>query len=112
MDLAIEGEAAFGAFANCKFVADLKLVQRRSQLAARDEFKKELELRFIRRGNNRVGSLDMFVRRQDSECGVLPWEKGDFRWRVHANGPQIFGDVSALHDSRAVEFLTGKILLI
>jgi hypothetical protein len=54
----------------------------------------------------------MFVRRQDSECGVLPWEKGDFRWRVHANGPQIFGDVSALHDSRAVEFLTGKILLI
>jgi predicted alpha-1,6-mannanase (GH76 family) len=54
----------------------------------------------------------MFVWRLDSESGVLPWQKGDFCWRTHANGPQIFGDVSALHDSRAVEFLAGKILLI
>ena len=54
----------------------------------------------------------MFVRRQDSESGVLPRQKRDFCWRTHANGPQIFGDISALHDSRAVEFLLGKILLI
>jgi hypothetical protein len=112
MDLAIEREAAFSGFANGKFVADLQLVERGSQLAAGDKFKKEFEFRFIRRGNNRVGSLDVFVLPHDSKRGVLAGQKGNFRWRAHANGPQIFGDVSALHDSRGVEFLTGQILLI
>src|SRR5690348_5483741 len=80
-------------------------MQGRRQLAARNQFKKELDFGLVRRGNNRIRPLDVLAGSEDSQGCVLAGEERELRSGLHANGPQILGDISALNDSSTIKLL-------
>ena len=86
----IEGEAPLRDFAAEQVVADLQIVQFRSEFALGHELDEKLEALFVRRRNNGVGALDAFALVVNAEGSVLPRLEGKRPAGVHADHPQIF----------------------
>lgn len=105
----IEGETALGDLAAQHGVADLQLVEVRSQRALRHQFDEKLEgAHLIRRRDDGIGTFDALVLVIHTQCRVLAGLEGEWPSGIHANPPQIFREILSFDDSCRVVLVRGK----
>src|SRR5580704_16380432 len=97
----IESEAPLGDFAAEQVVANLQMVQLRSEFALRHELDEKLEALFVRRRNNGVGAFNAFAFVVNAQSSVLPCLEGKWPAGIDADQPQIFRQIPSLDHARS-----------
>src|SRR5271168_3196418 len=100
----VEGETAFGHFAEEESGIFGKGVEMRGEFAVRNVFDKKFENFFVGRGGDGVGAFDGFIAGDDAEGGVLTGFEGKVCAGIDVEEEEVVGNGTAVDDFGDMKF--------